>query len=187
MTEAKKTATAIKTNIENNGDLVLTFGNGETLVVHTNRLNEGIRNAALMHGLRQKLVDAAALSRNPDTGRSATIEGKCAAVRGGFDRITAADGAWGEAAVGDGESGNGGLLFRALVRMYPKKTEGQIKSYLETLDKAQQAALRGSDRVKPVIEEIKAEDAAKKTGKKGTGEDLLAGLDGLDDEEDAPM
>ncbi len=63
-----------------NDVLQLTFSNGRVITVQIGDLPENIIGDALMHGLKQKLVDAAAMSRNPDTGRAASIDDKFAAV-----------------------------------------------------------------------------------------------------------
>ena len=109
---------------------------------------------ATMHGLKQKLVDAAAIGRNPDTGRSATIADKYNAVRAVYDRLLA--GMW-NAPRGEGGTGSGGLLFRALVRMYPGKSPEALREYLSGKTPAEQAALRKNPRVAAIIEEIRAE------------------------------
>lgn len=136
--------------------VTLTFANGKELLITTNSLRGGLLYAAAAHGLKQKLVDAAAISRNPDTGRSATIEDKYEAVKTVFDRLLS--GSWN--AIREGGGGSGGLLFRALCRMYPAKTPESLREYLEAKTPAEQAALRKNPRVAAIIEEIKAERGA---------------------------
>lgn len=139
--------------------LNLSFANGEKLQIDANRLDANIRCQAMLHGLKQKLVDAAAISRDPDTGRAATIQTKYKAVREVFDRLTDAENpSWNKNREGGG-SGSGGLLFRALVRMYDgKKSPEDIKAYLEKKSDAEKTALRGNPKVATLIEKIRAED-----------------------------
>jgi hypothetical protein len=155
--------------------LTLTFAHGRTLILDTGELSEEIQNQALMHGLKQKLVDAAAISRDPDTGRTADIETKFNAVCEVYERLLA--GEWNKV-TRDGSGGNvGGLLLRALVRMYDgRKTREELVAFLEGKTDAEKAALRASPKIAPIIAEIKAEDAAKKPTTVDT-DDLLAGLD----------
>lgn len=161
------------------GTLILAFANGARLTIGPAMLTEEIRFQALLHGLKQKLVDAAAISRNPDTGRSATIDDKFAAVKEVYDRLLA--GEWNKRREGGTGGGNGGLLFAALVRLYAgRKSDDEIREFLAGKTDAEQAALRASSRVAPIIAEIKAERAAKKPDAPNA-DDLLAGLD------DAPM
>ena len=62
----------IEVSVESDGTLVLTFRHGEVLRVHPESLAPEIQRAAMLHGLKQKLVDAAAISRDTATGRAAT-------------------------------------------------------------------------------------------------------------------
>ena len=168
-------ANFIETNVA--GDvLTLSFANGEVLTVNVATLSGEIRVAATLHGLKQKLCDAAAISRNPETGRSATIEDKYAAVREVFDRITSAEGTWNKVREGGAGGNSGGLLFRALCIIYEgKRTPAQITEFLAKLNDADKAALRKQPRVKSVIDELrpeKSDDAA---------ESLLSELGELDD------
>ena len=116
-------------------------------------LTESIQKQALMHGLKQKLVDAAAISRNPETGRTATIEDKYNAVKEVYDRLLA--GEWNKRREGGGNAG--GLLLQALVRLYPEKDADTLRAYVDKLSRSEQAALRANSRVAPVIAEIQAE------------------------------
>jgi hypothetical protein len=166
---------AINTKTEMN-TLTITTEAG-TITVHVNQLHQSILDAAILHGLKQKIVDAAAISRNQETGRSATVKDKFDAMQEVFLRLTdPVEPSWNKIERQEGSGGSGGLLFRALVRMYPQKTRGDLETYLATLDLAQQAKVRATTRVAAVIAEIKAEDAkAKKVD--GAGEELLAGLE----------
>lgn len=157
--------------------LVIDFANGKRIELRPSTLGPDIREQAMFHGLKQKLVDAAAISRDPETGRSATVEDKFRAVSAVYDRLLA--GQW-NATRGEGSgTGAGGLLFAALMRLYPAKGADALREYLGGLTPAQQAALRKNPRVAPVIEEIKAERAANDDEGEEPGADLLAGLDDL--------
>jgi len=152
--------------------LGMAFDNGQTLSISASQLTEEIRNAALMHGLKQKLVDAAAISRNPDTGRSATTEDKYNAVREVYDRLLS--GQWNKQREGGAGGSSGGLLFRALTRLYPTKTPEQIREFLEGKSDSEKATLRKLPAIASIIEQLKAE-SAKTDGIDGAA--LLAGLD----------
>ena len=150
-----KKPAAVETTVDGKV-LTLTFANGETLSVDYTTLNVDIAHAALLHGLKQKLVDAAAISRDPLTGRAATIETKYHAVKEVFDRITAPDGTWNKTREGGGAAG--GLLLQALIRMYDgRQTVEQLRTFLAGKSDAEKAALRKNSRIAAIIEEIKAE------------------------------
>jgi len=157
------------------GMLNIDFRNGKWIQIDAGNLTPEVLAQAIMHGLKQKLVDAAAITRDPETGRSATIETKFDAVEAVAKRLQA--GEWNKRREG---AVTGGLLLRALVRMYAgRKTTDQIKSWLETKSDKEKAALRKTSDIAKHIEEIRAEDAA------GNGDDLpdlLAELDGLGDD-----
>lgn len=133
----------------------LAFANGETLSLSTNELSRDIIEQAMWHGLKQKLVDAAAISRNPDTGRSATIDDKYNAVREVYARLLA--GQWNKNR-GDGTgTSNGGLLFRALCLHYPAKTPEAIRAFLDKKTAAEKTALRNVPAIMAIIATLKSD------------------------------
>ena len=153
-------------------NLVIEFAHGKRIELNPFDLTEQVREQAMFHGLKQKLVDAAAISRNPETGRSASIEDKYQAVKTVYDRLLA--GHW-NAVGGEGGTGTGGLLFAALCRMYAgRKTEDELREWLGTKDKKAQAELRKNPKIATIIDQIKAERGADDDG---IGEDLLNELD----------
>jgi hypothetical protein len=150
--------------------LTLDFANGRQLVLDTAKLPADILSHAIGHGLKQKLVDAAAISRDPETGRAASIDTKFEAVREVFDRLFVGD--WNKRREGGGNAG--GLLFQALCRKYDRKTPEQIKEWLDGKDDKAKAALRKNPDIAKIIDDIRAEK-----GDSGAGADLLAELDDL--------
>lgn len=133
--------------------LTLNFANGKELIITTNSLKDGMLYMAAIHGLKQKLVDAAAISRNPETGRAATVEDKYQAVKTVYDRLLT--GQWNATREG---GATGGLLLQALIRMYDgRRTPEDVKNFLANKTDAEKAALRKNPRVAQIIEEIRAE------------------------------
>ena len=166
----------IEASVTDDGALILEFRHGETLRIHPESLNPEIQRAAMLHGLKQKLVDAAAISRDTTTGRAATIATKFDAVREIFDRITGENPSWNKPRAGGG-GGQGGLLARAIAR-YKNVELAAVKAHLDRLTDAQKQALRVDPRVAAVINELRAE------GAKPAGIDTDALLGGLDGEFD---
>lgn len=151
MNDTKRNATITATI--NGTALELMFANGETLIMRGDALNMDVQQYAMMHGLKQKLVDAAAISRNPETGRAATVEDKYQAVKTVYDRLLG--GAWNATREG---GATGGLLLQALIRMYDgRRTPEDVKNFLADKTDAEKAALRKNPRVAQIIEEIRAE------------------------------
>ena len=169
--ETKKVPAIACTIAEDLDGITLSFANGKTLELVISSLSPNIRTYAAAHGLKQKLVDAAAISCSPETGRPATIEDKFEAVKTVYERLLT--GQWNKPREGSGAV-VGGLLFKALCRMYPAKTPDDLKQYLSTKSEADKAALRKNPRVAAIIEEIKAETAKTPDG---TGDALLDELD----------
>lgn len=168
--EAKKVPVVAATIDNGAGKMVLTFDNNSTLVIDADTLDPVIRRAALMHGLKQKLVDAAAISRNEETGRSATTADKFAAVKEVYDRLLA--GQWNKTREG---GSIGGLLFKALCSVYADKTPDAIKAFLDKKTDVEKAALRKMPKIAAAIEAIRAANA------KTEGVDVDALLSELDD------
>lgn len=143
MTQATTTTKTIEATVDLtnplNGGLTLEFSDGQRLFVQMSDLTPEIATQCLMHGLKQKLCDAAAISRNPDTGRSATVGDKYNAVREVYDRLLA--GQWNKTREG-GTGATGGLLFRALCITYPAKAPETIREYLAKRTAEEKTALR---------------------------------------------
>lgn len=159
--------------------LTLTFGDGrEPVTINPAEFSEDVRAYAMLHGFKQKLVDAAAIPRDTETGRSATPAQKADAVMTVLNTLRV--GHWNKPrGEGSGTASAGGLLYRALCRMYAGKMDAEaVRAWLAGKDKEQQAALRGNARIAAIIAEIKAEDAAK--APVNAGDDLLAELDGAE-------
>lgn len=174
---AQAKQSAITTTVEGNV-LTLTFSNGKALTLNAGEiqtfvpgdLSAEVMASAMLHGLKQKLVDAAAISRDPSNGRAATIETKYNAVKEVFDRLIA--GQWNKQR--EGGTATGGLLLAALIRAYPAKTEEQLRAFLSGKTDAEKAALRKNPKIAAIIEEIKAERGAEPSA---VGDDLLAELE----------
>jgi hypothetical protein len=154
------------------GALTLSFINGKRLTLDMGALAPEIVTQAAMHGLKQKLVDAAAISRDPANGKAATIDTKFDAIQEVLNRLLA--GEWNKRREGGGQTG--GLLKRALLEMYAdRKTPEQITEYLDGKSDKEKAALRKNPKVAEIIERLRAADA--KDAGEDSGVDLLAELD----------
>ena len=109
---------------------------------------------AMVHGLKQKIGDAAAISRDPTTGKPATATTKREAMQRVVDSLNA--GQWNAPREGGNE---GGILLEALFRMYHgKKSRESLQTWLKSQSDKQKAALRSqSKKLKPHIDAIRAE------------------------------
>jgi len=148
--------------------LTLTFKTGHELSIDINTLSPEIQKQAMLHGLKQKLVDAAAIARNTETGDSATEHDKYMAVKTVFDRITMVNGTWN--AIREGvEKAQGGVFMRAVMEL-TGKTKAQLDAMLEKLTKEQIAALKKNDKIVDIMQRMEREALANKGDK---SDDLL--------------
>ncbi len=138
--------------------LTLNFSNGKELVIDTTKLSPEILLQATMHGLKQKLVDAAAIGRDMVTGKTATIEDKFNAVHAVYTRITAADGTWNANREGV-EKTQGGMFVRAMMEL-TKKDKATIDAQIATLSKEQIAALKKNPRIVDIMQRLEREKLA---------------------------
>lgn len=139
------------------GLLVIEVAGVGTLTLDPKALPPANRAYAEWHGLKQKIVDTAALERNKDTGASATPQEKFDAMRDQVEHLLAG-GDWNRRPTGG--SGNAGLLVEALVRVSGQSVD-EVRAFVATMDDKTQSAMRGDTAIAPVIAEIKAERARK--------------------------
>jgi hypothetical protein len=137
--------------------LTLKFSNGKTLTVDVNDLSGQIQMDAMLNGMKQKLVDSAAIPCNVDTGRSATIDDKYEAVREVYERLTKESGTWNKQREGGTASGNT-LLVRALMQL-TGKPRGEIETFLAVKSKEERAALRKNPKVAEIIVALQASES----------------------------
>lgn len=152
----KKRNAVITTSVnETTGEMVLTFPTiGTALHINPADLDPIIVQQATYHGLKQKLVDAAAIGRDPDTGKSATDRDKFEAVSAVLNRLKS--GEWNLPREG---GGGGSLLQRALVALSDgKKTAEDIATWLAGKSDAEKRALRANPKVAAKIAELQKVD-----------------------------
>ena len=149
--QTKAKANSVITHVA--GDNAVTFnvlGVGE-LTLNFGLLNSAIIQRAAMHGMIQRISDAAAISRDPETGEPATAQDKFDAMQRLVAHYESGTSEWSRRAA-PGEGNKGGLLFKALCIMSAEtKTPEEIKEWLAGKTKAQLAALRATERVAAII------------------------------------
>lgn len=107
------------------------------------------RVSAEAHGWIQRISDAAAISRNPDTGKPATPQEKFDAMAKLVAHYESGTAEWSR--VREAGESTGGLLFRALCKMSPTKSPEQIRDWMKGQSKAQLRVLAMEKRVADVI------------------------------------
>lgn len=160
------TKSSVSTSIEGQ-TLTIDLGTGASLVVDARELSGEVRRAAMMAGLRSKIVDAAAIPRDTATGKSATDEEKAIAVRAMVERLRG--GVWN--VVGRGKEPSASTFLQALAHVTGVSVE-VAAAKVKLLDKGQVKALRANAKVAARMAELAGP----------VGDDVLAGfVDGLAD------
>lgn len=156
--------TGIKFKVKDAGEITLELA----------KLSDAVRERALIHGMTQRISDAAAISRNPETGKPASAADKLAAMKNLCDYYNGGAAEWNrKRAESAGAGYANGLLAEALKLAYPEKTPERIAEYIKGLKASERVALLASDTLKDFVDQIRSE-AAKAT--KVDADKLLAGL-----------
>ncbi len=156
----------------------LTKGTPE-LSIDITTLDPEIIKQATLHGLKQKLADAAAIARNTSNGAAASPDDKYMAVKIVFDRITGPAPTWN--AVREGVERAPNSVFVRAVAEATGKDVASTAIMVKALDKEKQNALKKNIRIVDIMHRMEREEAQKG----GSGDDLLAMLSG-DVEPEAP-
>ena len=152
---------AIKCNINASiGTVTFTATDGASLTIHAERLHPELRAYAALHGLKQKVGDAAAL------GASATDADKFEAMRAIVSHLESGSDSWNLGRVGGGDS----ALIEALV-LAGKPDTADMRAKVRAMTTAQRTALQSADVVKPHYDAIMA-----LRGKGIDTDSLLAGI-----------
>ena len=138
-----------------NTTVTVTFANGQDLAVDVSTLTPEIQQQAMLHGIKQKLVDAGALSRNTETDKPASVEDKYKSVEEVHGRLLA--GVWHKERTkkADETVASKDLLARALMQM-TGKDRAYVDDYLSAKTKEQRAALKKNPRVVSIVAELSA-------------------------------
>lgn len=145
----------------------------EPLVLDTTKINQVNRDRAVMHGFKQRIQDAAAISRDTETGQPASPAEKYEAMKVLVDHYNSGTPEWNIARAAGSPRETGGMLLEALAQLNPKKTRDELQTFIKGLNKTERDAVSTSKKVAPVIEAIRAKRA------KATGIDGDALLDAI--------
>lgn len=141
--------------IETSAEVVtMTWADGIVDKLEIAKLSKAIIEAAIENGIKQKLGDAAAISRDPITGRSATIQTKRERVRAVAQNLL--NGHW----IAPTRSGNGGgdsirrTLIDALLQLNPSLDRERVTAAITAKSHAEILAMRAVPRVASVIAQL---------------------------------
>ena len=119
------------------------------------RLSPHNREYAVLHGMKARIVDSAALPFNKLENRYPTALEKADAMRRLVDHYNSGSDSWTlhTAARDDG----GGLLFRALMAERPERDAEKLRAKLKEMSAAQKRAMLDSDRLLDIVRKLRAE------------------------------
>lgn len=161
-TETKGTSVISSEISEVNGTVAFTVKDIGTVTLRICDCSAAVRHYAMLHGFKQRLADNAALSRNAETGASATPQEKFDAISQLVEHYHTGTEAWSIARSGD-SAPRQGLLLQCLMQLQPAKTEGELRDWLKGKSKADQVALLASPKIAPLADAIRAK-AVKASG-----------------------
>ena len=137
--------------------LTLTVEGAGVIVIDAATLSPDVRAAALMHGLRQKVADAAAApAGTPLADRFADMEGVAQSLRSGD---------WSQRSAGDGTAKPSGLILKAYTqwvleqfaaRGRPAPTGDTIRAKYDAMEHKAKLALRTVPEIAVIMETLRS-------------------------------
>jgi hypothetical protein len=174
MTTVKPKANSVVSTLLDGRTLVFSVKHGEEVLttrLDISKLHASICEKALIHGLKQRVSDRAAIPFDAKTGKYASPLEKFQAMDGLVQHLNSGTEQWDMARVaGDGIGRS--YLLNALCELYATRTREDLAAWLKTLTDAQRKALELNDRVKPKIEAQRA-----RVVQDIDTDDLLSGLE----------
>lgn len=141
-------------------EITFTVRGAGQVTVDFEMLHPTIVARAAVHGMIQRISDAAAISRNTENGLAATPADKLLAMEKLVAHYHSGTDQWSRVQSGGPK---GGLLFKALCEMYgDDKTPEEIREFLDSLSDKEQAGLRLDSEVAPIIARLKEEEDVKR-------------------------
>ena len=169
--QTKAKSNSVITHELKGSTIVFTVTGVASLELDMGKVASSIYERAAIHGLIQRISDAAAISRNTETGLPADPTDKYEAMKVLVEHYNSGAEEWRITKSSTGSGENGGLLKKCLLKLFPEKGEERVTEYLKTLSRKDKLALLNSDKVKPVADEFRAKGV-----KTEDAEKLLSGL-----------
>lgn len=113
-----------------------------------NKVNPALHRYAILDGLKDSIRDAGAL------GADASMAKKFAAMRERAEYLESGADTWARNAR---ETGEGTLLFKALMRQDPTRDEAKISAFVRKLDRTTRDKMLNDERLSSIVAELRAE------------------------------
>lgn len=173
MAETKREAKVLSREIVEGGVKFKVAGVGE-LHLELSRVSAENKEYATLHGFIQRITDAAALSRDGATGKSASPQEKFDAMKVLVEHYNSGATGWNLSGGERGPSEEVKLLVEALSEVYPTKGKDELTAWVRKRSKAEVIALSEQENLKTIITRLRGErakgvDAAALLGELGVG------------------
>lgn len=132
------------------------------LVLDMSKLHKNVLAYAAVHGMKQRIADAAAKASGDD-GKPASAQERHDAMKELIEFYHAGGEDWNRKRQGGGArpSADLGHLRAALLEIYPERSAEQIEAWMAKRTKAELSAIMVSEKIKPIMDSLRAADAAK--------------------------
>ena len=168
--QTKPKANSVITHAVDNGVIHFNVRDAGSVALDIGSLSDAVRHRAMVHGMIQRISDAAAIARNPLTGLAASPQDKLAAMSRLVDHYMTGTDEWRMTGAGGGRRTNVDLLLAALTEYKPEKSPDELAAYVAKLEKKQVSQLLASDQLREIVARLRGEEDA------GDATEMLAGL-----------
>ena len=133
------------------GKLVqFTVKDAGTLTLDMARLHADILSRAAVHGMVQRVSDAAAIARNTETGKSATPVEKFENMKRLVEHYNSGTAEWALRVAGEKRAPRAGLELDVLCEAYPEMTREKLAKWLKSKSAVERSALMAEPRLAPI-------------------------------------
>ncbi len=135
-------------------------GGSKSITFDMSKVHPNNAAYAALHGFNQRLRDAAALSRDPKTGKPPSPADRFEAIARLVDHYHSGSPDWNlRVAAGERTSGELGMLAAAIAE-FKGKDVIEVRDWLKTKSEAERKALAVSAAIKPIMDRMREEAAA---------------------------
>lgn len=132
----KKRANAVVTMEQAGNNLSFNVLGAGTITLDMTKLNEAILTRAAIHGLKQRISDAAAIPCDPETGKPASPADKFVAMEALVNHYNSGSSEWARNRAEGGERApNGGKILTAIMNVYKFSTVEKAREVVEATAK----------------------------------------------------
>lgn len=129
--QTKKRANAVVTMEQAGNELVFNVLGAGAMRLDMGKISEAILTRAAIHGLKQRISDAAAIPCDAETGKPATPAEKFTAMQALVDHYNSGSAEWSRRAEAGERTPNGGKVLQAIMNVYQFSTVEKARETVE--------------------------------------------------------